>query len=207
MAPMVQKPVIVLDAGGVLIEYDVAIVYDELFKRYHLRVESSSRADLDTLIAPLEVGKKCWRDILPFLNRRLGVTLSPEAWKAIWCSMIIGEMPGMREALVALKPDFHLVALSNTIDVHWTYLLETYSIFALLDGWVVSYREGAVKPDPTIFKRLQDRYCQGRIPFFFTDDTALHVEAARKLGWPAKVFQDAADFLASIHGLRVQNLF
>ena len=137
----------------------------------------------------------------------LGATLSLEAWKALWCSIIIGEMPGMREALVALKPEFHLVALSNTIEVHWTYLLETYPIFALLDGWVVSYREGAVKPDPVIFKRLQDRYCRGRIPFFFTDDTALHVEAARKLGWPAKVFQDATDFLTSIDGLRSKNLF
>lgn len=202
MASTAQKPVIVLDAGGVLVEYDVAIAYDELLKRYHIPVEPPSRVDLEALFAPLHIGKGSWQDILSRLNRALGVTLAPEAWKDLWCSIITGEMPGMREALAGLKSEFRLVALSNTIEVHWTYLFRTYPIFDLLDGWVVSYLETVAKPDPAIFKRLENRYCQSRIPFFFTDDTALHVEAAQNLGWPARVFQNASDFLTTIDALR-----
>jgi len=203
MAQNVQKPVIVLDAGGVLVDYDVAIVYDQLLKRYNIAIDPAPGVDLENLFGSLQVGRGSWHDILPTLNHALGTALEPEEWKDLWCSIIIGEMPGMHDALTDLKTDFRLIALSNTIAVHWQYLIKKYPIFDLLDGWIVSYLAGAAKPDPAIFKSLQDRYCSGRAPFFFTDDTDRHIETALKLGWPAKVFQGAADFMATIDRLMV----
>jgi FMN phosphatase YigB (HAD superfamily) len=200
-----HKPVIVLDAGGVLVDYDVAIVYDELLKRHHIEFDPEAGVHMESLFDPLQVGSGTWHDIPPALNHALGIVLPPEEWKDLWCSSIIGEMPGMREALTGLKTGFRLIALSNTIAVHWDYLLKKFPIFSLLDGWIVSYLEGTAKPDPGIFKSLQNRYCNGRPPFFFTDDTDRHIETARKLGWPAKVFQGVADFTAAVDRLKGLN--
>ena len=110
----------------------------------------------------------------------------------------------MRETLAELKADFTLIALSNTIQVHWEWVLREYPIFSLLDGWVVSYEEGAVKPDAVIYNNFSQRFCGGKTPFFFTDDAPVNVTAAQKLGWEAGTFQDAATFKKEIEIRRVE---
>ena len=189
-----HKPVIVLDAGKVLVDYDARVVVEELSRRCGRQIDLPQAADLDELFSPVYEGRQSWKDTLQVLSRALGFSLDSQEWWGLWCRIFTGEVPGMREALAELKSEFRLVALSNTEEVHWTFVLRTYPIFGLLDGWVVSYREGLAKPDPAIYRALMDRYCDGQLPVFYTDDTPRYVEAARRLGWDAEVFRDAAHF-------------
>lgn len=193
-----HKPVIVLDVGKVLVDYDPRVVVEELSRRCGRHIDLPQAADLDELFFPVYVGKRSWRDILRVLSSALGICLGSQEWWGCWCRIFTGEVSGMREALAELKSEFRLVALSNTEEVHWTFLVRTYPIFRLLDGWVVSYREGVAKPDPAIYRALMDRYCDGQPPVFYADDTPRYVEAARRLGWEAEVFRDAAQFKEEI---------
>jgi len=200
------KPVIVLDVGKVLVDINPTVVLKEVSKRYGKQIDLPASLDLDKLFSPIYVGACTWGDILKELNRALGLSLEPGEWEDLWCQILRGEVPGMREALAELKGEFRLVALSNTEELHWTYALRNYPIFKLLDGWVVSYREGVAKPDPVIYQTLVDRYCNGTLPFFYTDDILHHVEAARHLGWDAEVFSDAAQFREEVEKRRVNYL-
>lgn len=200
------KPVIVLDVGKVLVDINPTVVLKELSKRYGKQIDLPASLDLDKLFSPIYVGACSWGDILKELNRALGFSLEPGEWEELWCQILRGEVPGMREALAELKGEFRLVALSNTEEVHWTHALRNYPIFKLLDGWVVSYREGVAKPDPVIYQTLVDRYCNGRLPFFYIDDILRNVEAARHLGWDAEVFSDAAQFREEIEKRRANYL-
>jgi len=200
------KPVIVLDVGKVLVDINPTVVLKELSKRYGRQISLPASLDLDKLFPPIYVGACSWGDILKELNRALGFSLETGEWEELWCQILRGEVPGMREALAELKGEFRLVALSNAEDVHWTYMLRNYPIFKLLDGWVVSYREGVAKPDPVIYQTLVDRYCNGTLPFFYIDDILRNVEAARHLGWDAEVFTDAAQFREEIEKRRVNYL-
>ena len=193
-----QKPIIVLDAGGVLVNFNPHLLFEELATRFGVNIPLPSSVDLDALFFPLQVGKQSWDAFYPVLSRALGVSMSPGEWRELCCGIFTGEVPGMRDVLVELKNRFSLVALSNTIEVHWTFLLREYPIFELLDGWVVSYTAGAEKPDPAIYRAVVDRYCDGRAPFFYTDDMAQYVEAARCLGWNAEVFRDSSGFMEDI---------
>jgi len=147
----------------------------------------------DELFFPLQVGFQSFEDITPFLNSSLGVSFEPEEWSDLSCHIFTSEVPGMSEALADLRDAFRIVALSNTIEAHWEFLLERYPIFDLLDGWVVSYTEGTAKPDPAIYHAVTDRYCNGRLPIYYTDDIPQYVEAANSLGWEAGVFTNAAN--------------
>ena len=100
----------------------------------------------------------------------------------------------MKEMLLELKTDFFLVGLTNTIELHWTFLLKNYEILKLIDGYVISCKEGLAKPDPAIYQAVVDRYCDGRLPYFHTDDTPEYVEAARKMGWRSEVFRSPLKF-------------
>jgi len=193
-----NKPVIVLDAGKVLVDYDPMVVVKELSQRCGREVGLPQADDLYRLFFPVYVGTQSWGDILKVINSKLDFSLGSQDWFNLWCRIFIGEVPGMREVLAEIKTEFRLVGLSNTEEVHWTFVLKKFPIFELLDGWVVSYEEGVAKPDPAIYRVLMNRYCDGQLPVFYTDDNPQYVEAARCLGWESEVFTDAARFKEKI---------
>ena len=192
------KPVIVVDVGRVLLDVDPHAVLRELSRRCGRDIGLPLPGDLENLFSQVFVGKRSWEDILPAINSALGLSLRIEEWHALWCQIIKAEVPGMRQVLSELKKDFRLVALSNTDKVHWDFALCTFPIFALLDGWVVSYEEGVAKPDPALYRAVVERHCNGRLPFLYVDDILENVETARTLGWQAEVFRDAAQFKEEI---------
>ena len=158
------------------------------------KVTAPSLASIDHLFLPVQTGEVSLDDILPALNTSVGVSITHDAWRDLLCSIFTGEVPGMKDVLLQLKTDFFLVALTNTIDVHWTFLLKTYEILKLFDAYMVSYKEGVAKPDPAIYQAVVDRYCDGRLPYFHTDDTPEYVEAARRMGWRSEVFRSPLEF-------------
>jgi FMN phosphatase YigB (HAD superfamily) len=190
-----DKPVIVLDVGGVLVDFDLKALFATLSSRLGKKVSVSSALTLDKFFLPVQTGDMCLDDIFPALNASFGVSIAPDEWRDLCCSIFTGEVPGMKETLIQLKSDFFLVALTNTIEVHWTFLLKTYEILKLIDGCIVSYKEGAAKPNPAIYQAVVDRYCDGRSPYFYTDDTPEYVEAARRMGWQSEVFRSPLQFI------------
>jgi HAD superfamily hydrolase (TIGR01509 family) len=55
---------------------------------------------------------------------------------------------------------------------------------------LLSWRLGAVKPEPTPYEAVTSRLGAGADELFFVDDSAENVAAARALGWQAEVFVD-----------------
>ena len=200
------KPVIVLDAGKVLVDLNPNAVLEELSKRCGREIVLPQSRDLNTLFLPLYRGMSSGKDIVRTINQSLGLSMKAEEWRELWCRILIGEVPGMREVLSELMSDFRFVALSNTDEIHWIYALETYPIFQLLDGWVVSYVEGITKPNPAIYSVVVNRYCNGRLPFFYADDSLTYIEAARQLGWEAEVFINAEQFKEEVAKRRGKSL-
>ena len=185
-----DKPVIVMDVGGVLVNFDLKPLFATLSKRLGKKVRVPSAVTLlDKLFSPVQTGKVHFDHLIPALNAFLGVSMAPRFWRDLSCSIFTGEVPGMKETLLQLKADFFLVALTNTIDVHWKFLLKSYEILNLFDGYVVSYKEGVAKPNPAIYQAVVERYCDGRLPYFHTDDTPKYVKAARRMGWRSEVFR------------------
>ena len=193
-----NRPVIVLDVGGVLVDFDLRPLIGALSKNRGEKIAFPPLANIDKLFLPVQTGEASLDDIIPDLNASLGVSMAPSEWHALSCSVFTGEMPGMREVLLQLKRDFFLVALTNTVEVHWTFLLKTYDILKLMDAHIVSYLEGVAKPEPAIYQAVMDRYCDGGLPYFHTDDSPEYVEAARQMGWRSEVFRGPAQFRKKI---------
>jgi FMN phosphatase YigB (HAD superfamily) len=199
---LTDKSVIVLDVGGVLVDIDLDALFINLSKRLGKSLRAPSPVAFDRLFFPVQIGEKSFEDIIPLLNASLEVSIPPDEWRDLCCSIFRGEVPGMKKMLLQLKTDFFLVGLTNTIELHWTFLLKNYEILKLIDGYVISYKEGLAKPDPAIYQAVVDHYCGGRFPYFYTDDTPEYVEAARKMGWRSEVFRSPLQFRNELLGNR-----
>jgi FMN phosphatase YigB (HAD superfamily) len=197
-----DRPVIVLDVGGVLVDFSLGPLIAALSKNRGDKVALPPLPDIDKIFLPVQTGESSLDDIIPELNASLGVSMSSSEWQDLSCSVFTGDVPGMKEVLLRLKNDFSLVALTNTVEVHWTFLQKTYEILELMDGYIVSYLEGVAKPDPAIYQAVMDRYCNGGVPYFHTDDLPEYVEAARKMGWRSEVFRSSSRFRDEVLRIR-----
>ena len=97
---------------------------------------------------------------------------------------------------------YKVYVLSNWSEPAYEANKDTYlSFLKEVDGGILSFREGIIKPDRAIYQRLCDRYQIDPGEAVFLDDNAANVEAAREFGLHAVLFknyQQAREELASL---------
>ena len=86
---------------------------------------------------------------------------------------------------------FRVFALSNWPKHIYDQRKDKLDFLDLMDGYILSYREHVIKPDPAAFRLLLERYRIEPEKAVFIDDTLKNIEAAERLG---------------IHGIHFPNL-
>lgn len=94
-----------------------------------------------------------------------------------------------------------LYLLSNTNRLHFEYLENKYNVSKLFKSCVLSFEVGKRKPEPGIFKKLDQEADSPPENLVFIDDTKRNVEGARTSGLNGILFnsysqlkEDLADF-------------
>jgi HAD superfamily hydrolase (TIGR01509 family) len=180
---------VLFDVGGVLVEWDDTAVFRSVANRYGLdRV--AAMAALERLRRDLQSGTTSLREFWRRFARSFDIPV-PEDWRTLW----VGEMSRRarrRRSVFRLVDDLHRQGVrtglfSNTDRSHWRYWHAT----GWFDGFfpqIVSFRVGAVKPDPRAFRRAADLFPPGWGAPIFVDDSVTNVKAARAAGWDAVPF-------------------
>ena len=88
----------------------------------------------------------------------------------------------MEGLLKKLKKNYNLVLLSNTDEMHFTYIKDNYPILDIFDGIILSYKVGYKKPSPLIYLHALKK--TGRFPshILYIDDIKGYVRAAKLFG-------------------------
>ena len=86
---------------------------------------------------------------------------------------------------------FRVFALSNWPKHIYDQRKDKLDFLDLMDGYILSYQEHVIKPDPAVFRLLLERYRIEPEKAVFIDDTLKNIEAAERLG---------------IHGIHFQSL-
>ena len=183
---------IVFDYGAVLIDWNPHYLYDPYF---------GDRQKADWFL-----GNICtfeWNMTLdggrPFHGACLEKAAEFPEWKEAimlyesgWRKMVAGEMSGMYEVVKSLKEKgYSLYGLSNWSAETFPWVRESFPVFRLLDGMVVSGEEFLLKPYPEIYNLLLSRYALKAEESVFIDDNPANVEGARKVGMKGLLFRGA----------------
>lgn len=102
---------------------------------------------------------------------------------------VLRELHALRESGHAVNGLYYL---SNMPQRYARYLVRQHDFFACFDGGVFSSDVGLIKPEPAIYKLLQQRFALAPARTLFIDDLPANVQAAQSLGWQAVVFESAA---------------
>lgn len=90
-----------------------------------------------------------------------------------------------------LKEQGHrLFLLSNTCEAHFNFVLAQFPFLKNFDGCVLSYAEGARKPEKKIYeKALKIAGCRNE-ECFYVDDILPYIESARSMNIDAEQYTD-----------------
>ncbi len=181
---------IIFDMGNVLLSYDPDVC---------LKCFVEKEADREIIKRELFMGPEWVEGDLGLLtdaerfdkvSRRVPERLHTALKKcALEWTMCMKPVQGAREFLnYAKERDYRIFVLSNASSSFYDYF-PGFMPFEYFDGMVVSCDVHIVKPDIRIYEYLLEKYGLKPEECFFMDDLPQNVEAAKKAGLNAAVFQ------------------
>jgi len=96
-----------------------------------------------------------------------------------------------------------LYGLSNMSVPTFDYLRRRYDLWSRFQGIVISGAVQMMKPEPQIFRHIEQRYALAAPATVFVDDSPRNVEAAALLGFKTILFRDARQCAADLERLLV----
>ena len=145
------------------------------------------------LVNPYEEGLMSSVDFFAKLREKYKLELEFEEFQDIW-NIIFEENTEVNDIITYLKnKGFPVFLLSNTNELHFSYIMERYPIVHSLDEWILSYEVGAKKPKQKIYDTIFEKTDIVRGEVLYIDDVPEYVEAAKTYGLQGLVFKNAKD--------------
>ena len=194
-----ERPVIVFDLGGVLIDWNPRHLYRKLFDDDAAMERFLEEVCHGAWNLEQDRGRPFAEAIEEAALRHPDQRAMIEAYHTRWGEMLAGEIEGSVAILEELATaGYELHALTN-----WS--AETFPIgrarFAFLERFgiiLVSGEERLVKPDARIYQLLLERIAHPAQRCVYIDDSGPNVEAATALGFDAIRFTSPPQLRAAL---------
>lgn len=187
------------DVGNVIVRWNPRTLYSKIFQ------EPVACDRFLSSVCTMEWHMAHDRGVTFVENRTSLLERFPEyeaeilAWETRWWEMFSGAIPETEAAI----EDLHAAGVAQfgvTNMSHETYdgTVAMSPAFRHLQDYVVSGRDGVMKPDPAFFELACERFGIQPSEALFVDDSAANVATARSLGFDVIHFTDPAALRPSL---------
>jgi HAD superfamily hydrolase (TIGR01509 family) len=192
---------IAFDLGNVLIKVDHGRFCRRLGEAASRAPEEVYRIVFDSRLEPdYDTGRLSSQAFYQEIMRLLGVDVS-YAQFCEWWQDIFDPMESMAAVVESLTRRYPLFLLSNTNDLHFTYVYRHFPLIRHISRQILSYRVGSRKPEAGIYQALIAAIERPPQQCLFVDDKAPFVKAARTHGLTAWQFITPQDFIRDLQQL------
>jgi len=182
---------IVFDLGNVLIPFNYNNFFDKINKietglgdEMMLKYKNNHLLQIE-----YESGKLSDQEFIEINLSWLNNKITKDQFCNIF-SKIFTMNENVIDLLHDLKKKYKLVLLSNTNNIHKENEWGKYSFIDNFDKLVLSHEIGAVKPNPKIYKAVEQFTNEEAETHIFIDDILEYVQGAKKMGWDGIHFMD-----------------
>lgn len=200
-----MKKTIVLDFGGVLVEYD--------FKRFFTPLlGSGSKAEwfMNNVFTP-EVNAQLDLELQPFPQFVDGLKAKWPQYAYVidaldkhYTDVFTQEVPGMYDLLTELKQNgYRLLGLSNWGQKVYEVIDKFSRIFSLIDDSLISWQVHHIKPHKDIYFDFLRKFSLPAGQCVFIDDKPENIDTAREVGMQGVVFHDVGQLREELRRLSI----
>jgi putative hydrolase of the HAD superfamily len=196
---------IVFDIGRVLIRVDISRAMDGLASGLPLTPQEVwSAIQNDPHWLDWQEGRISPRDWHLHLTKRLGASLTFEQFSEVWNRAMDPKPIHSESFFENLSKSYRLALLSNTDPIHMSHEEARFPFFRFFPIRIYSYRVGASKPDPIIYRQALQA-CKVRAEeAVYIDDVKAYAEAATGLGMTGIVFRSPEQLQSDLRSLGIQ---
>ena len=190
---MTRIRAIVVDFGGVLIDWNPRYLYRKLFP--------GGEAAMERFLAEIgftewnrqqDAGRAFALAVAELVKQFPAYAELIQAYDERWEESIGGPIQGTVELLLPLKQaGFELHGLSNWSSEKFASVRAKYPFFGLFQTILLSGDVKLIKPDPQIFRVLLDRIARPAGECLFIDDSEENITAAAALGFETIRFESS----------------
>ena len=195
---------IIFDIGGVLIRVDVSRATSGLACGLSLTPQEVwSAIQKDPHWMDWQEGRISPRDWHLHLSKRLGASTSFQQFSELWNRALDPNPIQPEPFLEKLAKNYRLALLSNTDPIHMSQEEARFSFFRFFPVRVYSFRVGASKPDPLIYREALKACKVKAEEAVYIDDIPAYAESACRLGMTGIVFQSHEQLQTDLTGLGI----
>lgn len=175
-----MKRTVFFDLGNVLLFFDTLKMYRQIAEVCSLELPEVT-ALVQHHIDPYEKGLIDTKKVHEDFSRLTKKTLDFKALCHAICDIF-----KPNDAVIAIAKELKnkgvpLYILSNTCEAHFEFASERFDFFKLFNGYVLSYKVGARKPEKKIFEEALSLANVKKNECFYVDDIPEFVHAAKAL--------------------------
>lgn len=190
----------VFDLGNVILPFEHHQIADKLYETSVVKDRWTPGDifrflfDLEKgLVNDYETGRMSTNEFFQKLKQKYRLEMELEEFKEIW-NDIFNEDPEVSRIILYLKDrGYPIFLLSNTNELHFSYIMERFPIIHHFDEWILSFEVGIKKPHRGIYDMIFEKRAIERHEVFYIDDVPEYVRAAAGYGIPGIVFREASD--------------
>jgi glucose-1-phosphatase len=196
---------IIFDIGRVLIRVDISRAMEGLASGLSLTPQEVwSAIERDPRWLDWQEGRISPRDWHLHLTKRLGASLTFAQFSEVWNRALDPNPIHPESFLENLSKNYRLALLSNTDPIHMSQEEARFPFFRFFPIRIYSYRVGASKPDPLIYRQALQA-CKVRAEeAVYIDDVDAYAEAAHRLGMTGIVFQSPQQLQSDLRRIGIQ---
>lgn len=151
-----------------------------------------------------EVGGLTGAEVLAHLRHQFSLRGSDDDLARACSDMFTPNEP-VCELVPVLKRSHRLVLLSNTNELHYKWIRSQFAwTLGFFDELVASHEVKARKPDPAIYRHVQERALCAPHEVVFIDDLAANIAAGRAMGWHTVHYTPGTNLAAELSRIGVQ---
>ena len=205
-SPWEEKPAIVFDFGGVLLDWDPRRLFLKLFDGDVVAMEKFI-SDVDFFAWNFEQDRgRTFAEGVAELSARFPQYADIiKAYDVRWEDTFSGAIQPTVDTLQPLIDSGHkLYALSNWSAEKFNFVDEQFAFLDLFESILVSGPLHMAKPDPRFFQMMLDRIGRPAEACVFIDDSPANIAAAERMGFKTIHFKSSSQTIAEMAGLGIE---
>jgi len=178
------KPAIVFDLGKVLVDFDYSIAARKVAARSTKQLPDLKHfLGSSPVLARFENGDLTREQFFAAMRQITGFTDNLEEFVSDFADIFV-PIPPMIELHAQLRQrGFQTYIFSNTNDIAIEHISRAFPFFKDFDGYIYSYKVGAMKPDLRIYEAMEKLCGKRGNDIVYIDDRPENIAMGNMRGW------------------------